>query len=42
MKIAKAITLQTLFGQFMYDCFDRIFQELKLTNNMIKQDKQSD
>ncbi len=39
MKIAKPITLQTLFGQFMYDCFDCIFRELQLTNNVIKQDK---
>lgn len=39
MKVAKAITLKTLFGPFMYDCFDCIFRELQLTNNMLKQDK---
>jgi hypothetical protein len=39
MKIAKAIILKTLFGQFMYDCFDCIFQELQLTNKITKQDK---
>ncbi len=39
MKTAKAVKLQTLFGQFMYDCFDCIFRELQLTNQIIKDDQ---
>lgn len=36
MKSPKAITLHTEFGQFMYDCFDCIFHELKLTIQAMK------
>lgn len=36
MKSAKPIKLQTEFAPFMYDCFDCIFRELKLTNQVIK------
>ncbi len=39
MKSAKPVKLQTLFGQFMYDCFDCIFRELQLTNHMTQKDK---
>ncbi|CAF3708997.1 unnamed protein product [Rotaria sordida] len=39
MKIAKSIKLQTLFGQFMFDCFECILRELQLMNNMNKPDE---
>ncbi|CAF1045004.1 unnamed protein product [Rotaria sp. Silwood1] len=40
MKTAKPVKLQTPFGQFMYDCFECILNELQLTtNNNAKQDE---
>ncbi len=40
MNTAKSVKLKTLFGRFMYDCFDCIFRELQLKNNTNKQDGQ--
>lgn len=34
MKSAKPIKLQTEFAQFMYDCFDCLFRELQLINQV--------
>jgi hypothetical protein len=41
MKTAKPIKLQTLFGQFMYDCFECILRELQIiqTNKINKKTK---
>jgi len=33
MKVAKPVKLQTLFAQFMLDCFECIVKELQINNN---------
>ncbi|CAF4591644.1 unnamed protein product, partial [Rotaria magnacalcarata] len=36
MDTAKPVKLQTLFTQFMYDCFQCIYREIQAINNMNK------